>query len=217
MKAGVGAGRRDNVGLTIGAGQALGDSNMPTTPLQRIAALLCLCGLPGLICAQDAFELEPLCLQCHRAEGATAVTPHIEGQHAEYLAVQLQRFAERHREGFPMTALSEGLDSAAIARISADLAARPWPKPQTLGSAEQAGFGREQLAALDCAACHGADYRGAGSLPRIAGQRQAYLARQIAGFGQGDRHHPPVGGGMRMYRLQEAEIEALAAALAALD
>lgn len=176
-------------------------------------------GLPGVLSpafAGPGLDLDSLCLDCHRAEGPAAVTPRIEGQHAGYLAIQLQRFAERHREGFPMAALSEGLDAAAIARISSDLAARSWDAPQVAAPAESP-LGREQLQSLDCASCHGADYRGGDTIPRIAGQRQAYLARQIAGFSVGDRHHPPLGGGMRMYRLEAEDIEALAAALAALD
>ncbi len=70
--------------------------------------------------------------------------------------------------------------------------------------------GRARLEALDCAGCHGAEYRGGGAIPRIAGQQAAYLERQILGFGDAQRHHPPVGGGVRMYSIDADEAAAIA-------
>ncbi|MCG6117501.1 MAG: c-type cytochrome [Aquimonas sp.] len=185
--------------------------------LFRLPVALGLVGLLSSGPAMAGIALETLCLDCHSGDAPGAVAPRIEGQHAAYLAAQLQRFAERHREGFPMSALSEGLDAAAIARISSDLAERPWVGSVTESAGSVPPEGSERLDALDCASCHGADYRGGDTIPRIAGQHQAYLARQIAGFSIGDRHHPPLGGGMRMYRLEAEDIEALAATLSALE
>jgi cytochrome c553 len=44
---------------------------------------------------------------------------------------------------------------------------------------------------MKCAACHSPTFRGGGSTPRLAGQKQAYLAYQLDAFGAGRRSHPP--------------------------
>jgi cytochrome c553 len=166
--------------------------------------------------SSTAPDVETACLDCHRPQQDRGAVPVIEGQHADYLRAQLQRFQQRHREGFPMNALSAGLDETSLSAMADALAARPW---RAASSAPQphAEAGREQLDAFDCASCHGSDFRGGGSIPRIAGQQAAYLQRQIAAFGEAERHHPPVGGGARMYGITPDAAEAIAAALAELD
>ena len=161
-------------------------------------------------------DVETACLDCHRPQQDRGAVPVIEGQHADYLRAQLQRFQQRHREGFPMNALSAGLDAPSLAAMADALAARPW---RAASSAPQprAEAGRAQLEAFDCASCHGSDFLGGGRIPRIAGQQAAYLQRQIAAFGEAERHHPPVGGGARMYGITPDAAEAIAAALAELD
>lgn len=179
-----------------------------------------------------ADPVDQACLDCHRDASRGAV-PIIEGQHYDYLRTQLLRFAENHRHGFPMNALAAGLDATRAEVLAKALSARDWPttgsalpnKPLGAeagdGAAEpaadpEASIDTAQLAALDCAACHGADYRGGGSIPRLAGQRQDYLQRQIEGFGQAQRHHPPVAGGARMYMIDAGEAQAIAVALSRL-
>jgi cytochrome c553 len=43
-----------------------------------------------------------------------------------------------------------------------------------------------------CASCHGAQAQGAGTFPRLAGQHQEYLLRQIEVFQNGTRGNAPV-------------------------
>ncbi|MDF3835968.1 c-type cytochrome, partial [Cupriavidus basilensis] len=43
-----------------------------------------------------------------------------------------------------------------------------------------------------CASCHGAQAQGAGAFPRLAGQHQAYLLRQIEVFKNRSRGNSPV-------------------------
>jgi cytochrome c553 len=185
----------------------------------RPVTLALLCGLliaAAPVWSSTAPDVETACLDCHRPQQDRGAVPVIEGQHADYLRAQLQRFQQRHREGFPMNALSAGLEAASLSAMADALAARPW---RAASSAPQprADIGREQLDAFDCASCHGSDFRGGGSIPRIAGQQAAYLQRQIAAFGESERHHPPVGGGARMYGITPDAAEAIAAALAELD
>lgn len=178
----------------------------------RVLAWVFLLG-PGM--AQAVDDVDGLCLDCHRPGAADGVVPALEGQHADYLRAQLQRFQHRHREGFPMNALSAGLHEAQIDALVRDLSARSWRSAQVDGEVG-AERGLERLQALDCGGCHGETFRGGGAIPRLAGQQAAYLERQILRFGDADRHHPPVGGGVRMYSLDAEDAVAIAQALAAM-
>ena len=189
---------------------------MPRIQLLLLTAALLLGGFSTPDAdAAAADDVDALCLDCHRPGQAGGAVPAIEGQHADYLRAQLQRFQHRHREGFPMNALSAGLHEAQIEALVQDLSARAWHSAD-LPEGIDTQAGRERLDALDCAGCHGAEFRGGGAIPRIAGQQAAYLERQILGFGDAQRHHPPVGGGVRMYSIDADEAAAIAQALAAL-
>lgn len=169
--------------------------------------------VPAFVHASE--DLDTLCLDCHRPAQDRGAVPVIEGQHADYLRAQLQRFHDRHREGFPMNALSAGMQQAQIEALADALAARPW-QPARLHESAETDVGRERIEALECGSCHGADFNGGGIVPRLAGQQAAYLERQILSFGDAQRHHPPVGGGARMYTLVTEEAAAIAQALAAM-
>jgi cytochrome c553 len=173
-----------------------------------LALLLTLCA--GAAAAVD--EVDSLCIDCHRPAQSRGAVPVIEGQHADYLRAQLERFQHRHREGFPMNALSAGLQPEQIETLVQQLSSREWRPAQPATEADVSA-GRERLDTLDCSGCHGAGFLGGGSIPRLAGQQTAYLERQILGFGDAERHHPPVGGGVRMYSLDAEDAAAIALAL----
>jgi cytochrome c553 len=70
---------------------------------------------------------------------------------------------------------------------------------------------------LACAACHGADLRGAGNVPRLAGVHPIYLARQLYRFRDGTRNGPEaVFMKPAAERLTDADIIDLSAYLGAL-
>ena len=173
-----------------------------------LVLLLALC--TGAASAVD--DVDTLCIDCHRPAQSRGAVPVIEGQHADYLRAQLERFQYRHREGFPMNALSAGLQPEQIETLVQQLSSREWRPAQPATQADVSA-GRERLDALDCSGCHGVGFLGGGSIPRLAGQQTAYLERQILGFGDAERHHPPVGGGVRMYSLDAEDAAAIALAL----
>lgn len=180
--------------------------------VRAVFLLISLLTAPAL---QASEGLDALCLDCHQPAQDRGAVPVIEGQHADYLRAQLQRFQDKHREGFPMNALSAGLQESQIDALVAELSARPW-RPAGSDEGLDTRVGRERIDALDCSSCHGADFAGGGSIPRLAGQQAAYLERQILGFGDAQRHHPPVGGGVRMYSIEPEDAAAIAQALAAM-
>lgn len=167
--------------------------------------------------ADDAVDLEQACLDCHRAGQTRGEVPVIEGQRHPYLRDQLGRFRDRHRDAFPMSALAAGFDAAAIEHIARALSQRTWASVRGVPAQGDADRGRARADALDCARCHGAGYRGTGVIPRLAGQHPGYLARQIGGFGSGERYHPPTDVGAPMHALDAADARDLAAFLNAVD
>jgi cytochrome c553 len=167
--------------------------------------------------ADDAIDLATACLDCHRAGQARGEVPLIEGQQRDYLKNQLARFRDRHRDGFPMAALAAGIDEEAASRIADALADRPWRSAAGTPHADAVMRGRERAGALACANCHGDGFLGSGDVPRLAGQQAGYLGRQLQGFGDGERFHPPTGIGSRMYALDAEDARDIAAFLQALD
>jgi len=197
----------------------------------RVSAL----GLAALCAMLPALAADPIdqaCLDCHRDGADRGAVPIIEGQHGPYLFAQLTRFAEHHREGFPMNALAAGMDAERARGLAHALSVRDWPgsdhagqlhagEPEEPGAAspepaQTVEIDLRQLAALDCAGCHGAHYLGGDEIPRLAGQREDYLQRQIEEFGDARRHHPPLAGGARMYMIHPDEAAALARSLSRL-
>ena len=181
----------------------------------RLASVLLVLATPASLFAA-APDLDTQCLDCHRPGQVRGEVPLIEGQQADYLRHQLQRFRDRHRLAFPMSGLAAGLDDAAIDALVKALSARPWPVDRVPVSREAVERGRRRAGELACDSCHGEDFRGAGDIPRTAGQQPGYLARQIAAFGVGHRWHPPTGTGTRMHVLEASEARDIAAFLHAL-
>jgi len=68
-----------------------------------------------------------------------------------------------------------------------------------------------------CVACHGADLRGVGDIPRLAGRSPSYLVRQLVDFASGARRGAAAAPMLEATRgLSEAEMVALAAYAASL-
>lgn len=168
--------------------------------------------LPGLAPAADPGA----CLDCHQAQASRGLAPLLEGQHAEYLGIQLTRFRDHLRAGFPMRDLAQGLDDALIEGLAAELAGRDWPAQRARLDPEAVARGEALAGQRDCAACHGEGMLGGGSIPRLAGQAPAYLRGQLEAFSRFDRHHPPTGGGQRMQALSSEQSDELAQWLASL-
>jgi cytochrome c553 len=186
--------------------------SLPSLPSLLLAALAALPALAG-----DDIDLATACLDCHRAGQPRGEVPLIEGQQRDYLQNQLARFRDRHRDGFPMSALSAGIGDASAAQMADALAQRPWRAASGSPDFDATNRGRQRAIDLACSSCHGADFLGSGDVPRLAGQQAGYLSRQLLEFGDGERFHPPTGVGSRMYALDAEDARAIAAFLHSLD
>jgi cytochrome c553 len=166
--------------------------------VRGLAAAGALVLLGGHALAQQADEARAKkiaggsCFLCHGAQGESTseIFPRLAGQHAEYIAKQLEAFKAGQR----------------VSTTMADMVARLTPdEMQALGRyyekmpTSRADAADAQLAAVGnyiyhngnkfsgvpaCISCHGPQAQGAANLPRLAGQIPGYIATQLKNFGK---------------------------------
>ena len=132
-----------------------------------------------------------VCVSCHGAAGVgtSPVFPRLAGQSEIYLAAQLRAFKTKvrgekdaHDYMWGMATLLEDPVIDALARYYA----AQKPAPGIAGAAALVARGKAVFEKGDpvqeimaCSSCHGPLAEGNGIFPRLAGQRSAYVVRQL--------------------------------------
>ena len=135
-----------------------------------------------------------VCGTCHGQEGNNTQPkfPRLAGQNPTYLAAQLKAFRSQTR-GDPdaisyMWGMAAELDDDTIGALAAYYAAQ---KPESGPRADQAAItrGREIYergipaeGVPACSSCHGPDAHGQQDFPRLAGQHEQYILKQLGSF-----------------------------------
>lgn len=150
------------------------------------------------------------------------IWPKLAGQNPAYLARQLHLFKAGVRKNPLMSAMVTELTDADIDDIAAYYASQRAKPDPTMASAEVIGRGRDlyqrgnaPAGVPACMTCHGSTAHGTEELPRLAGQHEVYLKKQLWAFKVGQRTSPvmsPVAS-----RLTEADIDSVAAYLSTLE
>jgi cytochrome c553 len=135
-----------------------------------------------------------VCSSCHGPDGRSIspTFPDLAGQQKDYLVAQLQAFrdktrADPHAQTY-MWGMAARLSDPTIDGIAAyyasqtPVAGEPGTSPEIAAGKKifTEGIPSENVPA--CMSCHGEKAEGNGPIPRLAGQHQAYLARQLAAF-----------------------------------
>ena len=122
------------------------------------------------------------CLACHGANGQSAIpeVPSLGGQPAFYLTVQLLMFREKLRVVEPMNQVMQGFNDDDLRNMAAFLTKLPPPEPAG-GSMDAARMERARtlIEQHRCNFCHQGNYSGEENVPRLAGQREAYLVKAM--------------------------------------
>ncbi len=125
------------------------------------------------------------CLACHGEKGQseTEGTPSLGGQQAPYVLIQLFMFREQLRSNEIMNEMAKPLSDDDFRTFSDFIAKLPKPAPP-VDAGDPARMQRGQAAAQQhrCNNCHNPDYSGKENVPRIANQREDYLARTLAEY-----------------------------------
>ncbi|MEA2897858.1 MAG: hypothetical protein QOJ84_3473 [Bradyrhizobium sp.] len=131
------------------------------------------------------------CLACHGEKGQseTENTPSLGAQQAPYALIQLFMFREKLRVLEPMNEMAKPLTDDDLHTFSDFIAKMPKPAPSA-DAGDPARMARAQALAQQhrCNSCHNPDFSGKDSVPRIANQREDYLAKTLSEYKDNSRH-----------------------------
>ncbi len=160
-----------------------------------------------------------LCGYCHGKDGNSVkdTIPNLAQQNPEYLLKQFQLFASGERKNYVMEQLADILTEQERINIALYFSSQIVNSAAHEGlvdysaeaSAESLLEGQHRYQSF-CFACHGESGEGNKDLPRLAGQKKAFLVKTLNGFkrGGGSRASSPMVKIMKA--VNDAEIEPLA-------
>jgi cytochrome c553 len=157
------------------------------------------------------------CLACHGETGQSESpeVPSLGAQPANYTLIQLYLFREKQRNVEPMVEFAKGLTDDDLRQFSDFISKLPAPKPAD-GPVDAARMerGSALIRQHHCAICHQQTLAGRDSVPRLAAQREDYLAKTLREYKSNARvgYEPVMLEVMRP--LGEAEIADLAYTIA---
>ena len=134
------------------------------------------------------------CEACHNS--GNPAMPRLEAQPAPYLAARIRSFADLTRQSphaFFMFDVNAGLSDATVVALAKYFAAQPGVAPANVGvlaaKGERLYRSGDGAGIAACQGCHGPNAEGGGTVPRLAGQRAAYLRAQLEDFSMMTRVH----------------------------
>jgi len=157
------------------------------------------------------------CAACHGTEASAPQpgTPWLAGQQAEFLLLQLILMREGLREIPAMAGVLNGLADRDLADLAAHFAAAG-AAPNGNGARDAGRFTQGAAIAQDmgCGSCHARGYGGQRQVPRLANQREDYLAATMKEYRDNRRTGSDTSMNAVLYQVPDRDIEALAHYLA---
>ncbi|MEY4978792.1 MAG: hypothetical protein RLZZ352_1062 [Pseudomonadota bacterium] len=158
------------------------------------------------------------CFLCHgmNGESTSEVFPRLAGQHAEYVAKQLDAFKTGKRKSTAMSEMVARLtpdEMLALGRYYEKMSIpREEPKEPQLAAMGQYIYhnGNKFSGVPACVSCHGTDAQGAANLPRLATQFPGYIQTQLKLFNKRDRTNDNVVMHVVAEKMTELEMAAVA-------
>jgi cytochrome c553 len=161
----------------------------------------------------SAQERLQLCAACHGEDGNSTnpQIPSIAGQPKLFIETQLVLFREELRKSDQMLPVVKGLKDAEIVKLAEHFSKLP-PKGMESGEPQKQLLERGKAATqkLRCGVCHLSDFHGQNQIPRLAGQREAYLEAELRAYRDGKRTGGDTVMSEVLYRVSDADIKALA-------
>lgn len=137
---------------------------------------------------------ESSCARCHGAQGISPArgVPHLAGQRASYLHLQLRDYQQGTRPQSPMAGAVRFLRDDALVNVAAYYASLAPPRPSSAKpkAAEPDPLRAGAAAAAACGGCHGdAGVSSTPGTPNLAGLEPKYFAAAMAAYKTGARRH----------------------------
>jgi cytochrome c553 len=159
--------------------------------MRKLVTALAFASLTFSASAETIQERAATCFACHGALGVseTENTPSLAAQQAPYVLIQLFMFREKLRTFEPMNETAKALTDDDLRGFSDYIATLPKPKPPA-DAGDPARIARAQALAQQnrCNSCHNTDFSGKENVPRIANQREDYLAKTLREYKDNSRH-----------------------------
>ena len=144
-----------------------------------------------MVSAETLQERAAPCLACHGETGKSEIenTPSLGAQQPAYVLIQLYMFRDKLRTFDIMNEMAKDLTDDDLRSFSDYIATLPKPPPPE-DAGDPARMQRAQALAQQnrCNSCHNADYAGRDNIPRIANQREDYLAKTMREYKDNSRH-----------------------------
>jgi cytochrome c553 len=209
------------LGLKTGSTACAGDDESEISEAARMRRTLAvlaivMCAALPAGAATLPERLAP-CLACHGESGQSEnpEVPSLGAQPAPYVLIQLYLFREKQRNVELMNEYAKDLSDDDLRQFSDFIAKLPAPKPAE-GDADAARVQRAQALIRQnrCDSCHTPTLVGRDNIPRLAGQREDYLAKALREYKSSARvgYEPTMLEVMRP--LNDADIADLAYAIA---
>ncbi|MDP1652264.1 MAG: c-type cytochrome [Rhodocyclaceae bacterium] len=157
--------------------------------------------LPASLFAAEAQEIvKTVCAACHGVDGNSTepANPKLAGMDQEYLMRQLKAFAAGKRRDDTMSAIIATVDPGDFVGLAAYYGPQK-PVPGKVLDAQLAAKGRmlyedgnTESGVPACAGCHQPNGKGNARFPRLAGQHQTYVLKQLADYKSGRRATDPL-------------------------
>jgi cytochrome c553 len=163
-----------------------------------------------MVFSQDRLQL---CAACHGPDGNSVnpEVPSIAGQPKLFIENQLILFREELRRSDQMLPVVKGLKDPEIIKLAEHFSKLPAKSMET-GKADAALVkrGTQRAKELRCGICHLADFSGQNQIPRLAGQREAYLDAEMRAYRDGKRTGGDTIMAAALYGVSDADIKSLA-------
>jgi cytochrome c553 len=141
-----------------------------------------------------------VCVACHGVGGNSADPqyPKLAGMDQEYLMRQLKAFASGKRREETMAGIIAGIDPNDFSGLAAYYG-KLTPAPGKVNDPQLAAAGKTiyddgntESGVPACAGCHQPNGKGNARFPRLAGQHQTYILKQLADYKSGRRATDPL-------------------------
>jgi cytochrome c553 len=159
--------------------------------MRRIITALAIALIASSASAATIEERAAACFACHGAGGQseTENTPSLAGQQAPYALIQLFMFREKLRVFEPMNETAKAFTDDDLRTFSDFIAKLPKPTPPAdAGDPARMQRGQALVKQNLCNTCHNPDFSGKENVPRIANQREDYLAKTLGEYKDNSRH-----------------------------
>ena len=159
--------------------------------MRRVMIALAFASLAFSASAETIEERAVTCFACHGEHGQseTENTPSLGAQQAPYALIQLFMFREKLRVFEPMNEMAKAFTDDDLRTFSDFIGKLPKPKPPAdAGDLARLQRARALAQQYHCNSCHNADFSGKDNVPRIANQREDYLAKTMREYKDNSRH-----------------------------